>query len=140
MSNSRNSKRMVESTSTYIDQLLESHSKIQVIRLDLGYTKSHASKASLEEINQDLTHLLNNRRTKPSVFGNMVGYIAKKNSPRTEARISTVCSSLTDKRSARMHIKEIRLGSTGKTRLRVERAFSITAIGRKASTQCARWA
>jgi hypothetical protein len=78
MSNSRNSKRMVESTSTYIDQLLESHSKIQVIRLDLGYTKSHASKASLEEINQDLTHLLNNRRTKPSVFGNMVGYIAKK--------------------------------------------------------------
>lgn len=78
MKKSRSSQRMAESTSTYIDQLLDKHSKIQVIRLDLSYTKEHASKASLEEINQDLKHLLNNRRTKPSIFENMVGYIAKK--------------------------------------------------------------
>lgn len=78
MSTSRNSKRMVESTTTYLDQLLENHSKIQVVRLDLGYTKEHASQASLEEINQDLKHLLNNRRTKPTVFENMIGYIAKR--------------------------------------------------------------
>ena len=78
MNKSRNSQRMVESTTTYIDDLFDIHSKMQFIRLDLSYTKEHASKASLEEINQDLSHLLNNRRTKPSVFGNMVGYIAKK--------------------------------------------------------------
>ena len=78
MDESRNSKHMVKSTTTYIDQLLENHSKIQVIRLDLGYTKEHARKASLDDINQDLKHLLNNRRTKPSVFGNMIGYIAKR--------------------------------------------------------------
>ena len=78
MNESTNNKHMVKSTSTYIDQLLESHSKIQVIRLDLSYTKEHAREASLEEINQDLKHLLNNRRTKPSIFENMVGYIAKR--------------------------------------------------------------
>lgn len=78
MNQSRNSERMVESTTTYIDDLFDIYSKMQFIRLDLGYTKEHASKSSLEEINQDLTHLLNNRRTKPSVFGGMVGYIAKK--------------------------------------------------------------
>ena len=78
MSNSRNSKRMMESTATYIDDLFDIYSKMDFIRLDLSYTKEHARKASLEEINQDLTHLLNNRRTKPSIFENMVGYIAKK--------------------------------------------------------------
>lgn len=78
MSNSRNSKRMVESTTTYIDDLFDIYSKMQFIRLDLGYQKEHAREASLEEINQDLTHLLNNRRTKPSIFENMIGYIAKK--------------------------------------------------------------
>ena len=78
MNESANNKHMAKSTSTYIDQLLEIHSKIQVIRLDLSYTKKHARKASLEDINQDLKHLLNNRRTKPSIFENMVGYIAKR--------------------------------------------------------------
>lgn len=78
MNKSRNSQRMLESTTTYIDQLLENHSKIQVIRLDLAYTKEHAREASLEDINHDLKHLLNNRRTKPSVFENMIGYICKK--------------------------------------------------------------
>lgn len=78
MNKTTNNKHMAESTSTYIDQLLDKHSKIQVIRLDFGYTKEHAKEASLEEINQDLKHLLNNRRTKPSIFKNMVGYIAKR--------------------------------------------------------------
>ncbi|TXI95340.1 MAG: inovirus Gp2 family protein [Burkholderiaceae bacterium] len=78
MNESANKKHMAKSTSTYIDQLLKNHSKIQVIRLDLSYRKEHARKASLEKINQDFTHLLNNRRTKPSIFENMVGYIAKR--------------------------------------------------------------
>lgn len=74
----KTSKHMFESATDYIDQLLDTHSKIQVIRLDLGYTKECANKASLAQINQDLTHLLNNRRSKPSVFGNLIGYIAKR--------------------------------------------------------------
>lgn len=78
MNESRNSQRMVESTTTYIDDLFDIYSKMQFIRLDLGYQKEHAREASLEEINEDLTHLLSNRRTKPSIFENMVGYIAKK--------------------------------------------------------------
>lgn len=78
MNESANNKHMAKSTSKYIDKLLENHSKIQVIRLDLSYKKEHAREASLEEINQDLKHLLNNRRTKPSIFENMIGYIAKR--------------------------------------------------------------
>lgn len=78
MNESRNSQRMMESTATYIDDLFDIYSKMDFIRLDLGYQKEHAREASLEDINQDLTHLLNNRRTKPSIFENMVGYIAKK--------------------------------------------------------------
>ncbi len=78
MSESRNSQRMVESTATYIDDLFDIYSKMDFIRLDLSYTKEHARKASLEDINQDLTHLLNNRRTKPSIFKDMVGHIFKK--------------------------------------------------------------
>ena len=78
MNESRNSKRMIESTTKYLNQLLENTSKIQAIRVDLGYRKEYAMEASLDDINKDLSHLLNNRRTKPSVFENMIGYIAKR--------------------------------------------------------------
>lgn len=78
MSNSRSSKRMTASTTKYINDLIDVTSKMQVVRVDLGYKKEHASKASLENINNDFTHLLNNRRCKPSIFDNMIGYIAKR--------------------------------------------------------------
>ena len=78
MSKSKNSKHMTESTSKYLDDLFDYTSRIQVIRLDLGYNKKHASEASLEQINKDFAHLLDNRRTKPSVFKNMIGHIAKR--------------------------------------------------------------
>ena len=78
MSKSTQSERMTKSTSKYLDQMFDHTSKIQVIRLDLGYKKEHARKASIEDIRKDFTHLLNNRRTKPSVFGDMIGYIAKR--------------------------------------------------------------
>lgn len=78
MNKTRSSKRMAESTTKYIGKLLENHSKVQVIRLDLSYKKEYARVASLEDINKDITRLLNNRRTKPSVFENMIGYIAKR--------------------------------------------------------------
>lgn len=78
MSDSRNSKRMIESTTKYLNEIFENTSKIQAIRVDLGYKKEHAIKASLDDINKDLAHLLNNRRTKPSIFEDMIGYIAKR--------------------------------------------------------------
>lgn len=78
MNESRNSKRMAQSTKKYLNELFENTSKIQAIRVDLGYRKEYAREASLDNINKDLSHLLNNRRTKPSVFENMIGYIAKR--------------------------------------------------------------
>jgi hypothetical protein len=78
MNKSRNSKRMVESTTKYLNDIFENTSKIQAIRVDLGYRKEKARDASLDDINKDLAHLLNNRRTKPSIFDNMIGYIAKR--------------------------------------------------------------
>lgn len=78
MSDSRNSKRMIESTTKYLNEMFENTSKIQAIRVDLGYKKEHARKASLDDINKDLAHLLSNRRTKPSIFVDMIGYIAKR--------------------------------------------------------------
>lgn len=77
MSKSRNSKRMAQSTAKYVDQLFDNTSKIQVIRLDLGYKKENAKDATLNKIKNDFSHLLNNRRTKPSIFEHMIGYIAK---------------------------------------------------------------
>lgn len=78
MSEYRTNGRMVDSTTQYINDLFENTSKIQVVRVDLGYRKDHAEQASLDSINKDLAHMLNNRRTKPSIFKNMVGYIAKR--------------------------------------------------------------
>ena len=78
MNESRNSKRMAQSTNKYLNELFEDTSKIQAIRVDLGYRKEYAREASLCDINRDISHLLNNRRTKQSVFENMVGYIAKR--------------------------------------------------------------
>lgn len=48
MNESRNSQRMMESTATYIDDLFDIYSKMDFIRLDLGYQKEHAREASLE--------------------------------------------------------------------------------------------
>lgn len=78
MSKSTMSERMTKSTSKYLDQMFDHTSKIQVVRVDLGYKKEHARKASLADLNQDFEHLLNNRRTKPTVFKDMNGYIAKR--------------------------------------------------------------
>ena len=104
MNESRNSQRMMESTATYIDDLFDIYSKMDFIRLDLSYTKEHAREASLEDINQDLTHLLNNRRTKPSIFKNMVGHILKKNLLKTKVPTSTAFLYLTDKRFVKTNL------------------------------------
>jgi len=75
---SKNTKvnKRTQSNKAYIDSLQENYSKLNVIRVDLGY--KHNSNISLEDANKDLNRLLNNRRSKPSVFEHNVGYSCKK--------------------------------------------------------------
>jgi len=70
-------KRMLESATEYVDAILDCHSKIEAVRIDLAYTKECSRDVSLERLSEDITHLLANRRGKPSVFGGMVGYMIK---------------------------------------------------------------
>jgi hypothetical protein len=75
--NKKTSQRL-ESTKKYIDDLSESYSRLNIVRIDLGYTKENGKEISLEEASKDFKTMLNNTRTKPTVFNGMIGYIAKK--------------------------------------------------------------
>lgn len=66
------------STKKYLDDMFEQHSKILVVRVDCGYKKPYSDEITLDEMNKDITNVLNNRRTKPSVFEHNIGYIIKK--------------------------------------------------------------
>lgn len=68
-------KRM-KSNMLYIDALQENYSKLNIVRVDLGYKKEN--EVTLEEANKDLNHFLNNRRGKPAIFEHNVGYVCKK--------------------------------------------------------------
>jgi hypothetical protein len=68
----------MESTKQYLDSLQEKYSKLNVVRVDLGYKKPHSKNITLDEVNEDFNHMLNNRRSKPSIFKDQVGYICKK--------------------------------------------------------------
>lgn len=68
----------LESTKTYINDLSKSYSKLNFVRLDLSYKKEYENDLTLEEANKDFKTMLNNKRSKPTVFNGMVGYVAKK--------------------------------------------------------------
>jgi len=76
-SNSKDKKRL-DSTIKYIDNLSEKHSKLTIVRVDLGYRKLHSNDLNIEDANKDVEHLLNNMRTKPSIFKHKVGHVIKK--------------------------------------------------------------
>jgi hypothetical protein len=78
MANKGNKSKREQSTQKYIDELSKRYSKLNIIRVDLSYKKPHANTITLEEANRDFTHMLNNRRSKPSVFENNVGYVCKR--------------------------------------------------------------
>ncbi|MFW2600649.1 YagK/YfjJ domain-containing protein [Aliarcobacter butzleri] len=80
MLNSNNKKinQRLDSTKKYIDDLSKNYSKLNIVRVDLGYTKENSKKITFEDANKDFNKILNNRRGKSSVFGEMVGYVAKK--------------------------------------------------------------
>jgi hypothetical protein len=66
------------SIARYVDALFDNHSKINVIRVDYSYKQEVAATKTLEEANKDLNRMMNNRRGKPSIFSDQVGYIITK--------------------------------------------------------------
>ena len=68
----------LESTKAYINDLSKNYSKLNFVRLDLSYKKEYENDLTLEEANKDFKTMLNNKRSKPTVFDGMVGYVAKK--------------------------------------------------------------
>jgi len=72
--------KRLESTVEYIDALSSNYSKLNVVRIDLGYKKDENKKVnvSLDKANSDFNRMMNNRRGKPSIFKDMVGYVCKK--------------------------------------------------------------
>lgn len=70
-------KQNYDSAVKYVDDLFDRYSKLQVVRVDLSYKKEHANSVTVTEAKQDLQHLLNNRRCKPSIFADCVGHIWK---------------------------------------------------------------
>ena len=76
MSNVKKVSKREESAKQYLDALQERYSKLCIVRLDLGYKKDEVSKkteVSLDEANSDYNHMMNNKRSKPSIFKDQVG-------------------------------------------------------------------
>lgn len=65
------------SVNNYINSLHDQYSKILAIRVDLEYLKEHSEQALLSDIKKDVKKLLDNRRGKPSIFQDQVGYVVK---------------------------------------------------------------
>ncbi|UCN00136.1 inovirus Gp2 family protein [Sulfurimonas sp. SWIR-19] len=78
MSNKVRVNKRTQSTKKYLDELNKVYSKLNVVRLDLSYKKPYSNKMTLEETNKDIQHMFNNMRSKPSVYGDKVGYMLKK--------------------------------------------------------------
>lgn len=78
MSNDKTVNKRLESTKEYIDALSANYSKLNVIRIDLSYKKPYSNEITLDDANNDFNRMMNNRRSKPSVFKDQVGYVCKK--------------------------------------------------------------
>lgn len=78
MSNVKIVNKRSESTKEYIDALQDKYSKLCIVRVDLAYKKPHSADIVLDDANRDFNRMLNNRRSKPSIFKNQVGYMCLK--------------------------------------------------------------
>jgi len=78
MANKKKEQQRLDSSKKYIDALSGMHSKLNIIRVDLGYKKPHSEEIGLAEANRDINHMMNNRRSKPSIFEHQVGYMIKR--------------------------------------------------------------
>ncbi len=66
-----------DSAVNYVNSLFDNYSKLQVLRLDLSYQKEYAKTLTVGDAKQDIQHLLNNRRSKPTLFKDCVGHMWK---------------------------------------------------------------
>lgn len=80
MLNNKKVNKRENSERLYVDALQDNNSKLCVVRLDLYCNKNDSGVAdvSYEEANNDFNRMMNNRRSKPSIFKDNVGYICKK--------------------------------------------------------------
>ncbi len=78
MANETNTKKRIESTKQYIDELSNEYSKLNMIRVDIGYKKPYSDDVTLADANRDMKRMFNNMRSKPNVFKDQVGYVLKK--------------------------------------------------------------
>jgi len=78
MKDNKKIKKRIESTKKYIDELSNRYSKLNIVRVDLGYKKPYSDEIMLKDANEDLTHMFNNMRSKRSIFEDKVGYICKR--------------------------------------------------------------
>jgi len=78
MLNNKTVNKRLEVTKGYIDAMCDKCSKINVVRVDLSYKKPYSDEIMLDDANSEFNRMLNNRRSKPSIFKNQVGYIVKK--------------------------------------------------------------
>ena len=73
---SKHDVKMRKSVTQYINGLHDVHSKLLVVRVDLGYRKEHAQTLQLSDIKRDVKRMLDNRRSN-SIFEHQVGYVCK---------------------------------------------------------------
>ena len=78
MYNKKTVNKRLESTKEYIDALQDKYSKLNTVRVDLSYKKPHSDDITLDDANNDFNRMMNNRRGKPSVFKDQVGYVCLK--------------------------------------------------------------
>ncbi|MEN5408350.1 hypothetical protein ABE185_11495, partial [Aliarcobacter butzleri] len=66
INNNKKTNRRLESTKKYIDDLSKKYSKLNIVRVDLGYTKEDSKSITFEDASKDLNKMLNNTRSKPT--------------------------------------------------------------------------
>ncbi|OUT14027.1 hypothetical protein B9N64_04780 [Campylobacter concisus] len=76
MSKKRKIQRRQESLNGYIDKMIETNSRLDIVRLDLYYKQESRDEISLESFSNDINHLNSNKRSN-AIFDNIKGYIIK---------------------------------------------------------------
>ena len=74
----KTTKKRIKSTITYMDDLSNNYSKLNIVRVDLAYKKPYSDDVTLEDANKDFKHLLDNMSSKPKIFEHVVGYVCKR--------------------------------------------------------------
>lgn len=78
MSNKKIENKRIKSTRKYFADLQERHSKLNIVRVDLGYSKEYSKNTKLKDANKDLDKMFNNMRSKPTIFKDKVGHVVKR--------------------------------------------------------------